>query len=73
MKALYYEGNSGENVVEKDIPQDLAELAKEKRDELIAELAEVDEEIEELFLMEEDISVEQIKDAIRRRTLDLTF
>lgn len=73
MKAIYFEGNSGEIVREDEVPQDFILRAKQKRDELIAELAEVDEEIEELYLMEEEIPVETIKAAIRRRTIDLSF
>lgn len=34
-KALYFEGGMGQNIVEKEIPQDLQELAEEKRMELI--------------------------------------
>lgn len=49
------------------------ELAKQKRTELIEQLAEVDEEIGELFLMDEQPSNDQIAAAIRRSTIGLKF
>ena len=34
-KALYFEGESGENIVEKSIPDNLVDITEEKRNELI--------------------------------------
>ncbi|EAU83626.1 elongation factor g 1 [Coprinopsis cinerea okayama7 len=73
-RALYNEGPKGTEIrVSKDIPESVAELAKQKRAELIEQLAEVDEEIGELFLMDETPTNRQIADAIRRATIDLKF
>lgn len=71
MKAYYFEGEDGENVVEKDIPADMMDQAKQYRHELIGKAADYDEELAELFLMEEDPSVELLKKAIRKGTLSL--
>lgn len=74
MKAIYNEGPKGEIIRETDeIPEDLVELCKEKRQELIEKLADVDEEIEEIFLDERTPTQEQIKAAIRRATISLKF
>jgi elongation factor G len=73
MKAIYYDGDNGEKVRNEEIPDNMLEKAKEKREELISSLAEVDEEIEELYLMEEEIPVEKLNEAIRKRTLELSF
>ncbi len=73
MKAMYFEGDDGENVVEKEIPADIMELAKEKRAEMIAKLADVDDAIGEKFLMEEEISEAELMAGIRRATLSLKF
>ena len=74
MKAIYNEGAKGEVIVEKDeIPADLVGLAKEKRAKLIETLADVDDEIAEIFLDEREPTVEQIKAAIRRATVSLKF
>lgn len=72
-KALYFDGDHGEIIRRDEIPKEYLERVKEKREELISQLAEVDEDIEELYLMEEEITTEMIKDAIRKRTLDLSF
>jgi elongation factor G len=60
-------------VVSDEIPESVVELAKEKRTELIEQLAEVDEEIGELFLNDEQPSNDQIAAAIRRSTIGLKF
>lgn len=74
MKAIYNEGPKGETVVVKDeIPADLVDLVKEKRQKLIETLADVDDEIAELFLDEQEPTQEQIKAAIRRATIALKF
>lgn len=74
MQSVYYEGDSGLNVRRDDkIPDEYIEEVKETRELLISRLAELDEEIEELYLMEEDISVELIDKVIRRTTLERTF
>lgn len=52
---------------------DLLETAEAKRLELIERVAEVDEEVGELFLMEEPIQPQVLRDAIRRATISLKF
>jgi elongation factor G len=74
MKAIYNEGTKGVDIVEKDeIPADLVAFAKEKRHELIGQLAEVDDEIGELFLLDEEPTQIQLAEAIRRATINLKF
>ncbi|RMZ72278.1 elongation factor G mitochondrial [Pyrenophora seminiperda CCB06] len=74
MKAIYNEGPKGEVIRETDeIPADIVELCKEKRQELIEKLADVDDEIAELFLDEKEPTIAQIKAAIRRATIALKF
>ncbi|HVK60816.1 MAG TPA: elongation factor G, partial [Bdellovibrionales bacterium] len=71
MKAYFNEGDDGENVIEKDIPAEFAEQAKEYRQEMIAKLADVDDGIGEKFLMEEEPTLAEIKAAIRKATIGL--
>lgn len=74
MKAIYNDGPSGETIRESDeIPAEVKELAEERRAKLIETLADVDEEIAEIFLEEQTPSPEQIKAAIRRSTIALKF
>ncbi len=73
MKAYFHEGDNGETVLEKEIPADMAELAKTKRAELISQLADVDDGIAEIFLEEKTPTEEQLKAGIRRACLKLAF
>lgn len=71
MKAYYNEGEDGEKVVEKEIPADLLEKAKEYRKELIAKVADNDEPIAEKFLMEEEPTDDELRAAMRRQVIAL--
>ncbi|MCB0391347.1 MAG: elongation factor G [Bdellovibrionales bacterium] len=71
MKACYFEGEHGEKIVEKDIPEELLESAKKYRQEMIGKVADFDDELGEKFLMEEEPTVEEIMRAIRKGTLSL--
>lgn len=73
-KAIYNEGEKGINVVESDdIPESVLELAKAKRTELLEQLAEVDDEMGELLIMDETPTTAQLVAAIRRATVGLKF
>ncbi|KAG5437220.1 hypothetical protein PCANB_001012 [Pneumocystis canis] len=74
MKAIYNEGHRGIKVVEKDeIPDNLVLLVKEKREKLIEKLANIDDEIAELFINEKIPTKKQLYNAIRRATLSTKF
>ncbi len=74
MQAIYSEGLKGETIrITDDIPWDVRKLAEEKRGKLIETLADVDDEIAEIFLDERTPTVEQIKAAVRRATISLKF
>ena len=73
-KCLRFTGEKGELILESDdIPADLQEMFNEKREELIEKLADADDEIGEMFLMEETPTSEDIKAAIRRQTIACKF
>ena len=62
------------DIIESDeIPASALELATQKRTELIEQLAEVDDEIAELFLNDALPSNAQLVAAIRRATVSLKF
>ena len=74
MKTLYAEGSRGEIIVSRnEIPEEVKNLALERRAKLIETLADVDEEMANLFLEEIEPTVEQIQAAIRRATISLKF
>lgn len=73
-KCLRFTGEKGVVIeVSEDIPSELQAMFDEKREELIEKLADADDEIAEMFLMEETPSIEDIKAAIRRQTIDCKF
>ena len=73
MKAYQYDGKQEEDAVEIEIPAELKDIAEEKRAELIEAVAEFDDEMMETYLEGGEISVEQIKKAIRKGTLEVKF
>ena len=73
MKAYEYDGKPEEDAKEIEIPADLVEIAKEKREELIEAVAEFDDEMMMTYLDGGEISIEMIKKAIRKGTLEAKF
>ncbi len=73
MKAYHYDGNPEEEYTEIDIPTNLKDMVKEKRVELIEAIADFDEELMISYLEGEEITVEMIKRAIRKGTLEVEF
>lgn len=71
MKAYYNEGEAGEKVVEKEIPEDMKADAEKYRAELIGAAADFDEELGEKYLMEEEPTVDELKRAIRKGVVSL--
>ena len=69
MKALYFDGDNGEIVREMEIPQNLLEEAKAKREELIDAASVFSDELTEAILNESEITSELIYEALRKGTL----
>lgn len=72
-KAYHFDGNADEVNQEIPIPSHLVDLIEEKRMELIEAIADFDEEIMMLYLEGEEVSIPQIKAAIRKGTLAVQF
>jgi len=66
-KALIFEGEMGEIIKEEEVPEDMEALVQEKRMELIEKVGDVDDEIGEIFLMEETPSVEEVRRGREKR------
>ena len=76
MKAYVYpekDNPKGEIFEEVPMPDDMAGLVAEYREKLMEAVSDVDEGIMEKYLGGEDVSVEAIKAAIRKGTLELKF
>ena len=69
MKAVYFEGGSGEDVREADIPAELVEEANAARARMIEGLADVDDAIAEKYLAELPVTPEDLIPALRRATI----
>src|SRR5579862_8232415 len=68
MRAFVYEGAGRGNAVEAEIPAEEAERAQSYREKLMEEVAEVSDELMERYLEGEEISHEEIVDALKRGT-----
>ena len=74
MKAiLYNESSLGAHYELGDIPNDMLKEAEEWRHHLIEEIASYDERLLEKYLGDEEITVGELKAAIRKGCLDNTF
>ena len=70
---LYNESTMGTRFEYGEIPGDLKEDAEKWRHHLIEETASYDEQLMEKYLNDEEITVDEIKRAIRKGCLDNTF
>ncbi|WP_020651299.1 elongation factor G [Solimonas variicoloris] len=72
MKAIVWdEASQGMKFEYADIPADLAATAKEWREKMVESAAEASEELMNKYLEEGDLSEEEIKRALRQRTIAL--
>ena len=72
MKAIYFDDETlGANYTEGDIPEELLPVAKEYREKMLEALADTDDSLMEKYLNKEEISVEEIRGALRKGTLEL--
>lgn len=72
-KMYTFDGDKGEIVLVGNVPDDMKDLVHAKRSELLERISDVDDEIAELFLMEETPDVNTLKAAIRRQTIACQF
>ncbi len=71
MKALYWDGDDmGTSYREEDIPSDLLDQSNEYREAMLESVAEASEELMEKYLENGDLSLEEIIQGIRTRTLN---
>ena len=71
MKALYWDGDDmGTSYREEDIPSDLLDQSNEYREAMLETVAEASEELMEKYLENGDLSLDEIIEGIRIRTLN---
>ena len=71
MEAHIYEGELGEKVRTTEIPEDMMELAEQYRAELLEAIAEEDDDVMMKYLEGEELTIDEIKGAIRKGCLSL--
>ncbi len=69
MRAIYFEGENGEEVVYREIPEEYKAQAEEYRNKLLDAAASYDDDLMMKVLEEEEVTVEELKAAIRKGTL----
>ena len=73
MKAIMYGNDLGTDITETEIPAEYQDQAEEYREKLIEAVAELDEELMEKYLGGEEITVDELKAAIRKGTVNVEF
>lgn len=61
----------GAKFIEEEIPEEYLEIAKKYKERLIEELAEFDENIMNKYLLGEEITVDEVKAALRNGTINM--
>jgi len=69
MKAYKYQDQLGTDVSVEDIPADMQEAAEEQRVTMVEAIAETDEDLMEKYLSGEELSVDELKLALRKACL----
>ena len=70
MEADIYYDELGKDVRVEEIPADMLEKAQEYRAAMVESICETDEELFERYCMEEEISVDELKVALRKACID---
>ena len=71
MKAYTFEGDMGEKIIEGEIPAEILEKAKEMREKMVEKISETDDALTEKYLNGEEISIEELKTALRKAVIDV--
>ncbi len=72
MEAYYYKDDKGEDIEITAIPDDLKDLANKWHDNLVEKICELDDDLTMMYLEGEEPSVEQLKAALRKGTIECT-
>ena len=72
MKAYLFRGDKGDDVLIEDVPEDMKDLAQEYHDRMVEQICELDDELTEKFLDGQEVSMEDLKKALRKGTCECT-
>ncbi|MCI8856816.1 MAG: elongation factor G [Clostridiaceae bacterium] len=71
MKAEIYYDDLGKDVREEEIPEEMKEQAQEYHDALVEAVAELDEDLTMKYLEGEEITIDELKAALRKGTVNV--
>ena len=69
MKAYYFEGDMGNQVIEKEVPESLVAQAEKYRAELVEKIAESDDVLMHTYLEGKEIGLDDLKVALRKAVI----
>ena len=70
LRAEVYTSEDGKEYEDREVPADMAELIKAKREEMIEKICETNDELTEKYLEGEEISNDELKAALRKATCE---
>ena len=70
-KSYRFEGDHGEKIIEGEVPENLKSLIEEKYKEIVEKIAETDETLIHKYLEGEEISLDELKSALRKATINI--
>ena len=70
MKAEVYLSEDGKEYEEREVPEDMLDFVKAKREEMVEKIAETDDELTMKYLDGEELSIEELKTALRKATVE---
>ncbi len=73
MKSYTFEGAMGETVIEAEVPAEFEAKAKEYREKMVEKIVETDEALMDKYFGGEEISVEELKAAVRKAVVNVTL
>jgi len=69
MKAYSFEGEHGEKILEKEIPANMKSEVEARRHVMVEKIAETDEALTHKYLEEKEITVDELKTALRKAVI----
>ena len=69
MKAYIYYDDLGKDIREEEIPEDMKELCEKYHGEMVEHVAELDDALMEKYLEGEELTIDEIKNCIRKATI----
>jgi elongation factor G len=73
MKAFYFEGDFGQEIIEKEIPEAMKTQVFQAREKMLEKLAVEDENLLNAFLEKKEISPSQIREVLKKATIEFNL